>query len=1020
MDRMQHSWNILHIDDDEDDFILARAMLAQAQSGKITLEWASTLEEAREKMHARVYDAVLVDYDLGGVTGIELIRGMVAEGYTAPLILYTGRGSYEVDVEAMQAGATMYLSKSEATPLLLERIIRYAIERKQTELAQAETQERFRAVLEHSMDVAYRRNLISDRYEYMSPVVEKMLGFTPDEMDSMPIDEVTARIHPEDLDHVLADLEQSANRGSAQMEYRFRCKDGGYRWIADYFTVQYDRSGKPVYRVGNLRDIHPQKQIERDLRASEAKFRQIFAVGAVGVQLWNESGELLDVNDAFLQLVGYTREAFDSGTLNWRQLTLPEYQALDARSLQQMRDGVIPTPYEKELRHKDGHRVPVLVAVNRLGENPDGTLTGVAYFFDMSEQRRIMDALRASEERFRLSAQAVNGLVYDWNLITGESFHSQGVETLLGYSNKVSTTDGWWFGNIHPDDFPSAYANLQEYLASKDRSQFELEYRVHHVDGHWAYIWDRGVIQRDEQGKAVRIVGFVTDISERQRLVDENQRQKELLERMMSETPACIAYLHGPEHRYQYVNRAYERMARGKGDLVGQTVAEVWPEAMDILSSHLDKVFETGITFASHEFVMPAYRASGQDRGVFDVAFVPMFDVYNQVEGILVHVIDITEQIAAQKTIEAERALMTAVMNQMLSGVAIAEAPSGRVIRRNDRLEEILGSLMPAARNIEEYGGWTAYRSDGTPVKAQDWPLARSVRSGEVVRDEEITIVLADGERRILNIRSNPVVDTSNNIFVAVATIDDITEQKRVEANLREYTERLQRSNQDLQDFAFIVSHDLQEPLRKVQAFGNLLLQDAGSGLSTKQVEYIHRMQHASERMRAMIEGMLAYSRVSTQLNPFEQVDLNKVLQEILQDYELNIQRSASRVEVGRLPVIEADPVQMRQLLQNLLENALKYTRPGVKPLIKISGSQGPEGFITLVVEDNGIGIDPAEFPILFKPFFRAHSVSEYEGAGMGLATVERIVERHNGTVRVESQPGQGSRFIIQLPSDRK
>ncbi len=1016
MESMQRSWKILHIDDDEDDFILTRSMLAQAQSRKITLEWASSLEAGRDTLRANNYDAVLVDYDLGLVTGIALIRDMVAEGYTAPLILYTGRGSYAVDVEAMQAGATMYLSKSEATPLLLERIIRYAIERKQTELAQAETQERFRAVLEYSMDVAYRRNLIADRYDYMSPVVEKVLGFTPEEMDSMSLEDLLSRIHPQDLENVTASLQQASGRGSAQVEYRFCRKDGSYRWLADYFTVQFDRFGKPVNRVGNLRDIHEQKQIEEDLRASEAMFRQIFAVGAVGVQLWNESGELLEVNDAFLQLVGYTRADFDSGRLNWRQLTPPDYQELDEHSIRQMREGVIPTPYEKELWHKDGRRVPVLVAVNQLGQNPDGSLTGVAYFFDMSEQRQAIDALRASEERFRLSAQAVNGLVYDWNLITGESFHSQGVEMMLGFSSDISTKNNWWFQNIHPDDFPAASAHLQEYMEG-NYSQFEIEYRVRHADGHWAHIWDRGVIKRDDKGKAVRIVGFATDISERQRLVEENRRQQELLERMMSETPAGIAYLHGPEHQYQYVNKAYEHLARGRGELIGRKVAEVWPEAIEVLSQRLNEVYQTGKIFTSHEFVIPANREEGQGRGVFDVAFIPMFDQGGQVEGVLVHVIDITEQVAARKTIEAERALMSAVMNQMLSGVAIAEAPSGRLIRLNERMSELFGFLTRSADGIEDYGRLAAHRADGTLLKAEDWPLARSILTGEVVRDEEVTIELPDGGRRILNIRSNPVTDASGQIIVAVAIVDDITERKKVEDDLHEYMQRLQRSNQDLQDFAFTISHDLQEPLRKVEAFGRLLLRDGAGGLSSEQVDYIHRMQHASERMRAMIEGMLAYSRVSTQANPFELVDLNQVAQEVLQDYELRIQRTGSRVEVGPLPVLEADPVQMRQLLQNLLENALKYARPEVNPVVKISSREEPGGFFALLVEDNGIGIDPTHFPGLFKPFFRLHNTTEYDGAGMGLATVRRIVERHAGIVRVESQPGQGSTFIVRLPA---
>jgi PAS domain S-box-containing protein len=1008
-------WRILHIDDDEEDFILVRAMLSQAQSVRISLDWASSLTAGREKLLANTYDAVLVDYDLGVVTGIELIREMVARDYAAPLILYTGRGSYEVDVEAMQAGATMYLSKSESTPLLLERIIRYAIERKQAELAQVEIQDRFRAVLEYSMDVAYRRNLLIDCYDYISPVVERVLGFTPIEMDQMSITEVLERIHPDDRAGVEAAMQLSECAGSAQLEYRFLRKDGQYRWMADYVTVQFDRDGRAIYRVGNLRDIHESKKIEEEVRANEAKFRQMFSVGAIGVQLWEESGGLSEVNDAFLQLVGYTRQDFEAGSINWRALTAPEYRHLDDLSTRQMRAGELPTPYEKELIRKDGRRVPVLIAVNRLGESPTGSLTGVAYFFDMSEQHRALNALRESEERFRLSTKAVSGLMYDWNLVTGDNYHSEGVEPLLGVSNTTSTIVNWWLEDMHPDDLPRIQTELREVLES-DRGIYELEYRMRHADGHWVHVWDRAVVERDAEGNAVRIVGFATDFTERQQLLEANQRQNDLLQRVMSTTPMAIALLQGPEFRYLYANAAYERIARGKGDLFGRALAEVWPEASDVLLPNLQHVLETGNTFLSHEYTVPVDRESGLVPATFDVAFSPVFDPEGRVEAIILQAIEITEEVLARQAAQAEQALLNAVLDQMLSGVAIAEAPSGRILRRNESLRKLLNNQINVIENVEDYGKWTAFRADGTRLNAEDWPLARSIQKGEVVQGDEITMHFPDGAQSTLSIRSTPIMNPDGRIVAAVATLEDISERKKAEANLHHYMEQLQRSNQDLQDFAFTVSHDLHEPLRKVQAFGNLLVTSSGPELSEEQRDYIYRMQQASERMRLMIEGMLRYSRVTTQAEPFQPVDLAAVMNEVLLDFELRITQTGAQVEVEPLPLIEADPVQMRQLLQNLFENALKYARPGTRPVVRVSSQSLPDDQVAIQVKDNGIGIEQRYIPSLFKPFRRLHSSAEIEGTGMGLAIVRKIAERHSGSIQVESQPGIGSTFIIVLP----
>lgn len=292
----QVKWRVLLVDDDEDDYMLTRQMLSEAKLGKIELDWASTFESGLEAIRNRNngYDAVLMDYDLGAKTGIELIREAVSWGYTAPFILLTGRGSYEVDVEAMQAGATLYLTKVEANPLLLERGIRYAIELKQkeedlrkaneelkklnenlkrelelrrkTEKELANSEERYRAVCENLLDVSYRRNLQTETYEYISPVVEQVLGFSPEEMSMMSDHDLFEHVHPEDLPSVQYRLEEGNRSGKGKLEYRFRTKNGQYIWLADFFTVQMDDSGAPLYRGGMVRDITERKyaEIERD------------------------------------------------------------------------------------------------------------------------------------------------------------------------------------------------------------------------------------------------------------------------------------------------------------------------------------------------------------------------------------------------------------------------------------------------------------------------------------------------------------------------------------------------------------------------------------------------------------------------------------------------------------------------------------------------------------------------------------------------------------------------------------
>jgi two-component system sensor kinase FixL len=278
-----------------------------------------------------------------------------------------------------------------------------------------------------------------------------------------------------------------------------------------------------------------------------------------------------------------------------------------------------------------------------------------------------------------------------------------------------------------------------------------------------------------------------------------------------------------------------------------------------------------------------------------------------------------------------------------------------------------------------------------------------------------------DGSSVVMEIHQRRIRDAAGHATGLRTFLLDITQRKRAEQTLNEQAEKLARSNAELEQFAYVASHDLQEPLRKIQAFGDRLRGKYDATLGPEGLDYLTRMQNAAARMQVLIQDLLSLSRVASHAKPFAPVDLDDVVGMVISDLEIRIQERKGRVEAADLPVVFGDRGQLAQLFQNLIGNGLKFQKPGESPVVKVSSeavtlTNGVGGSWRITVEDNGIGFDEKYRDRIFQIFQRLHGRNEYEGTGIGLAICRKIVERHGGAIVAQSSPGAGAKFVITLP----
>lgn len=622
---------------------------------------------------------------------------------------------------------------------------------------------------------------------------------------------------------------------------------------------------------------------------------------------------------------------------------------------------------------------------------------------------------------------------------------SEQVTRILGLDPGVADLDSAK-ARIHPEDRDRVRRDYNRLL--EGGHQIDIEYRVSRPDGEVRWVHTQAELTRDAHGLPLHLLGTLQDISRaRAEQALEHERAEILrgiaIGRPLAETLSAVVA--------SFERRQGDRLAvvfrAGDDGAVEEVIAPSMPSAFGNDVAALDRLRAVG----------PSRQAAKERRQlvVEDVLGEPLYASVHDLfcrAGIraatATPVLTADDRVLGSFTVyhaqphrpdAAELEAIGAAVS--LIAIAINSATAQRRIEEGRQRLRSLFALVPDSVFALDLEG--RIEDCNAAAEAQTWrsrsslvgqPVTCTVPAEEsALMQRQVALAAQGGIHRFEHValgpegRSFQAVSTSLPIEVdgdAVGVfliVSDVTEQRRAQAALQAALADVQARNQELQDFAFIASHDLQEPLRKVQAFGDRLRLHLGEQLDAQAADYIQRMRGAAARMQTLINDLLAYSRVSRQAHRPRRVALSGVLEEVLSDLESRIEASGARVIADRLPEIDADPVQMHQLLQNLIGNALKFAQPGRAPLVQVRVRSLPTdeavpNRIELSVEDNGIGFDNRYLDRIFAPFQRLHGRQDYEGSGIGLAIVRKIVERHGGRLQADGRPGEGARFSIELP----
>lgn len=738
---------------------------------------------------------------------------------------------------------------------------------------------------------------------------------------------------------------------------------------------------------------------------SEAKYKTLIDQSFDGVLNYNLDGSLLEFNDKAHNYLGYTREEFMQ--LSLTGLFFTEDLLLKPINFSILKQGKTSIDFRR-LKRKDGSGIEMELNSSKL---PDGSV--IVFARDITERKKAAAVLSAREKYFRTLIEYSSAAIILFEEDGTFIYQSPAIEKIVGYKVEEGVQSNL-YSFLHPEDAP-AFEEMKAHLLLHPGKTVSGEIRVRHNDGN--YIWIGGSITNLlEQENLHAFIANYHDITESKMAAEKLLAERSLLRALIDNMPDPI-YVKDTEGKKMIANKEDQLYmgVKSEDDIIGKTDLKLYPGNVGLAGHQYDMdVMGNGIPVYNKEV---QFVDTSSKHHWLMISKIPLRDNTGGIIGLLGIGRDISTRKKAENELLISNERYQYVTKATFDAVWDWDIATNEVFR-GEGFETLFGYDL---KKLNGYIGEWDLLLHPHDFKRVTGSFNKAIKDGSINWNDEYQYRKANGDFAFVQDKAIIIRDDTGAAIRMVGAMQDVTEQKMEEEKIQllnqalaEKAAALTDSNNDLEKFAYVASHDLQEPLRMVTGFLKLLENKYKSGLDETANKYIHYAVDGADRMKSLIKDLLEYSRVSTSKDLTGDTDMNKVVAEVLQVFALNITEQQANVTVGQLPVLSGSKtIRLFQLIQNLIGNALKYQGTAA-PEISIKAIEKPDHWL-FSVADNGIGIDIVYAEKIFIIFQRLHSKDEFSGTGIGLSICKKIVEMHGGKIWVAPNLPSGSIFYFTI-----